>query len=68
MKYIYLPAMVKKNHTKHEINFQYKNINRETSMMCLGLCSSVKKNGERSKRGLIVKPIISPEMNPKCQL
>lgn len=55
MKYIYLPAMVKKNHTKHEINFQYKNINRETRMMCLGLCSSVKKKWRAIKKGLDCK-------------
>lgn len=53
---------------EHELNNKYKNITREAIMLYLNLCESCQKKGSTIKKGLVVKPIISKEMNSRCQI
>lgn len=53
---------------EHELNIKYKNITREAIMLYLNLCESCQKKGSTIKKGLVVKPIISKEMNSRCQI
>ena len=53
---------------EHEINKKYKNITRDVIMLYLNNCESCKKKGSTAKKGLVVKPIISSEMNSRCQI
>jgi len=54
---------------EHELNNKYKNITREAIMLYLNLCESCQKKGSTIKVViLVVKPIISKEMNSRCQI
>jgi len=47
---------------------KYKNITRESIMLYLNVCISCQKKGSTAKKGLVVKPIISNELNSRCQI
>jgi IS30 family transposase len=53
---------------EHELNNKYKNITREAIMLYHNLCESCQKKGSTIKKGLVVKPIISKEINSRCQI
>jgi len=53
---------------EHELNNKYKNITREAIMLYLNLCESCQKKGSTIKKGLVVKLIISKELNSRCQI
>jgi hypothetical protein len=57
-----------RNRMEHEINKKYKNITRDIIMLYLNNCESRKKKGSTAKKGLVVKPIISSEINSRCQI
>ena len=52
----------------YEINLKYKNITREIIMLYLNLCITCQKKGSTTKKGLVVRPILSSEMNLRCQV
>ncbi|XP_060842993.1 KRAB-A domain-containing protein 2-like [Rhopalosiphum padi] len=53
---------------EYELNLKYKNITRETIMIFLNLCDHCQKKGSTVKKGLVVKPILSSELNSRCQV
>ncbi|CAI6360566.1 unnamed protein product [Macrosiphum euphorbiae] len=57
-----------RNRMEYELNKKYKNITRESIMLYLNLCISCQKKGSTAKKGLVVKPIISNELNSRCQI
>lgn len=57
-----------RNRMEHEVNTKYKNITRDIIMLYLNSCESCQKKGSTAKKGLVVKPIISSEMNSRCQI
>jgi len=57
-----------RNRMEYELNKKYKNITRESIMLYLNLCKSCQKKGSTAKKGLVVKPIISNELNSRCQI
>jgi len=57
-----------RNRMEYELNKKYKNITRESIMLYLNLCISCQKKSSTAKKGLVVKPIISNELNSKCQI
>lgn len=57
-----------RNRMEHELNAKYKNITRECLMIYLNLCELCQRKGKTVKKGLVVKPIISSEMNSRCQV
>ncbi|KAF0722346.1 KRAB-A domain-containing protein 2-like [Aphis craccivora] len=48
---------------EHELNVKYKNITRECLMIYLNLCELCERKGKTVKKGLVVKAIISSELN-----
>ncbi|XP_026814091.1 LOW QUALITY PROTEIN: KRAB-A domain-containing protein 2-like [Rhopalosiphum maidis] len=57
-----------RNRMEHELNAKYKNITRECLMIYLNLCELCQRKGKTVKKGLVVTPIISSEMNSRCQV
>uniref|UniRef100_A0A2H8TQZ8 KRAB-A domain-containing protein 2 n=1 Tax=Melanaphis sacchari TaxID=742174 RepID=A0A2H8TQZ8_9HEMI len=57
-----------RNRMEYEINKKFKNITRETIMSYLNFCESCERKGNTVKKGLVVKPIVSSEMNSRCQV
>jgi len=57
-----------RNHMEYELNKKYKNITRESIMLYLNLCISCQKKGSTAKKGLVVKPMITNELNLRCQI
>jgi hypothetical protein len=57
-----------RNRMEYEINKKFKNITRETITSYLNFCESCERKGSTVKKGLVVKPIISSEMNSRCQI
>ncbi|XP_018564473.2 KRAB-A domain-containing protein 2-like [Anoplophora glabripennis] len=57
-----------RNRMEKELNFRYKNITREMIAIYLNLCESCEKKRSVPKKGLVVKPILSGEMNARCQV
>jgi len=57
-----------RNRMEHELNAKYKTITSECLMMYLNLCEPCQKKGNSVKKGLVAKPIISTEMNSRCQV
>jgi len=57
-----------RNQMEHELNAKYNNITREGLMIYLNLREPCQKKGNSVKKGLVVKSIISSEMNSCCQV
>jgi len=53
---------------EHEVNTKYKNITRDMIILYFNSCESCQKNGSTAKKGLVVKPIISSDINSRCQI
>lgn len=53
---------------EHELNTKYKNTTRECLMIYLNLCKLCQRKGKTVKKRLVVKTIISSEMNSRCQV
>ncbi|XP_044005583.1 KRAB-A domain-containing protein 2-like [Aphidius gifuensis] len=51
-----------------ELNDKYKNVTTEMIMLYWSLCEACQKKSEKSKRGLIVKPILATDLNLRCQV
>ncbi|XP_022194657.2 KRAB-A domain-containing protein 2-like [Nilaparvata lugens] len=51
-----------------EINNKYKNVTRHDIELYNSLCELCQKKQKGSKKGLVVKPIISSEFNSRCQV
>jgi len=54
-----------RNRMEYELNKKYKNITRESIVLYLNLCQ---KKGSTAKKGLVVKALISNELNSRCQI
>ena len=57
-----------RNRMEYELNKKYKNITRESIMLYLNLYNSCQKKGSTAKKVLVVKPIISNDLNSKFQI
>ncbi|XP_031344445.1 KRAB-A domain-containing protein 2-like [Photinus pyralis] len=57
-----------RNRMEKELNLKYKNITREMIVIYLNLCESCQKKQKVPKKGLVVKPILSKDMNSRCQV
>jgi hypothetical protein len=57
-----------RNRMEHELNAKYNNITREYLMIYLNLCEPCQRTGKTVKKRLVVKPIISSEINSRCQV
>lgn len=51
-----------------EIKLKYKNITYETITIYLSLCRSCEMKKGTPKKGLVVRPILSSELNSRCQV
>ncbi|XP_045511256.1 KRAB-A domain-containing protein 2-like [Colias croceus] len=51
-----------------ELKLRYKNVTAELVTVYLNLCESCQKKKSLPKKGLVVKPIISNELNSRCQV
>lgn len=57
-----------RNRLERELQEKYKNITRDSIMLYLNLCKTCQKKGSTVKKGLVVKPVVSTEMNARCQV
>jgi len=57
-----------RNRMEYEINKKFKSVTKETITSYLNFCESCERKGSTVKKGLVVKPIISSEMNSRCQI
>lgn len=53
---------------EYEINIKFINATRELIMLYLNNCQLCQKREVQLKRGLVVKPIMSSEMNSHSQI
>ncbi|KAI5717175.1 hypothetical protein M8J77_001334 [Diaphorina citri] len=51
-----------------ELQKKYKNITIQIIMIYLNLCEICQKKSQVPKKGLVVKPLLSKEMNSRCQI
>ena len=51
-----------------ELQRKYRNITLEQIMIYLNLCETCQKKSSIKKKGLVIRPIISNEMNSRCQI
>lgn len=51
-----------------ELQKKCKNITTEIIMIYLNLCETCQKKSKVPKKGLVVRPILSKEMNSRCQI
>lgn len=56
-----------RNRMEKELNSKYKNITREMIVTYLNLCMTCEKKSV-TKKGLVVRPILSKNMNSRCQV
>lgn len=57
-----------RNRMVNEAQKKYKNITQEAIMIYLRLCKSCQMKLKSGKKGIVVKPILSNEMNSRCQV
>lgn len=57
-----------RNRMKDFLNEKYKNIIEEIIILYLNLCEICQKKHNVRRKGLVVKPIISKELNSRCQV
>lgn len=57
-----------RNKVLKEMNAKYVNVTVEMIMLYLSSCESCQKKSKTKRRGLVVKPILSPEFNSRCQM
>lgn len=57
-----------RNRMEKEINIKYKNITREMIVTYVNLCMICEKKHSVPKKGLVVRPILSKNMNSRCQV
>lgn len=57
-----------RNRMVKEAQQKYKNITQEAIMIFLRLCKSCQMKLKSGKKGIVVKPILSNEMNSRCQV
>lgn len=53
---------------KKELNLRYKNITYDQIQLFLNLCEQCQQKRKGIKKGIVVKPIISPCFNSRCQI
>ena len=53
---------------KKEIEKRYSGISRNTIMSYLSLCQPCQLKKAKTRKGLVVKPILSKEMKSRCQV
>lgn len=53
---------------RKEINRKYKNITVEDIQIFLNLCEPCQQNRQGVRKGVVVKPMISRDMNSRCQV
>jgi hypothetical protein len=51
-----------------ELDIKYKNVTRHDVELYISLCEPCQKKQKGSKRGVVVKPLISSEFNSRCQV
>ncbi|KAK2577745.1 hypothetical protein KPH14_012286 [Odynerus spinipes] len=51
-----------------ELQIKYKNITYEVVMLYLNLCKQCQMKHSAPKKGIVVKPIVSSELNSRCQV
>ena len=51
-----------------ELQKKYRNITTEQIMIYLNLCETCQKKASMKKKGLVIRPMISNEMNSRCQI
>lgn len=57
-----------RNRLVKEINNKYNNITTEAVMLYLSLCEACQKKAKSKKKGIVIKPILTSEMNSRCQV
>ncbi|CAK9816188.1 KRAB-A domain-containing protein 2 [Anthophora plagiata] len=51
-----------------ELQVKYKNITYEVVMLYLNLCKQCQMKHSAPKKGIVVKPMVSSELNSRCQV
>ncbi|XP_023237752.1 KRAB-A domain-containing protein 2-like [Centruroides sculpturatus] len=51
-----------------EFQLKYKNITYEVAMLYLNLCKQCQMKNSTPERGIVVKPMVSLELNSRCQV
>lgn len=51
-----------------ELQVKYKNITYEVVMLYLNLCKQCQMKHSAPKKGIVVKPLVSSELNSRCQV
>lgn len=51
-----------------ELQVKYKNITYEVVMLYLNLCEQCQMKNNAPKKGIVVKPMVSSELNSRCQV
>jgi hypothetical protein len=51
-----------------ELQVRYKNITYEVIMLYLNLCKQCQTKHSAPKKGIVVKPMVSSELNSRCQV
>ncbi|XP_047505092.1 KRAB-A domain-containing protein 2-like [Pieris napi] len=57
-----------KHRMEKECKKKYKNITQEVIKLYLRLCEPCQKKLKSAKKGIVVKPLVSTEMNSRCQV
>lgn len=57
-----------RNRLVKEINNKYNNMTTEAVMLYLSLCEEFQKKAKGKNEGIVIKPILTSEMNSWCQM
>lgn len=57
-----------KHRMEKECKKKYKNVTQEVIKLYLRLCEPCQKKLKSAKKGIVVKPLLSTEMNSRCQV
>lgn len=57
-----------RNRMVQELKLKYCNVTKETIMIYLSLCKTCNEKRATTRKGLVVKPILSKEMNSRAQM